>query len=359
MKSSLPEDGLLPAVLCGVSGIYSRLVKARSCLYRSGFFLSRSLPCRVISIGNITMGGTGKTPMTIKVARLLREMGYRTAIVSRGYKGRASDRGGIVGDGRNVFMTSDVAGDEPFMMATQLKDVSIAVGKNRFAAAMLLVDAFQPEIIILDDGFQHWRLKRDIDIVLLDYKMPFGNSFLFPRGTLREEPRQLSRADAVILTRVSDISDSPFHTSRPINDSIPTFHARHAPYIHCVIDTQRDIKPDCPEMSYLKEKKLFLFSGIARNDDFQKMMYTFCARIAGCLNYPDHYAYTRDDIEHISDIAAKKNADVIVTTEKDFVKLPRDAVWPLEVVVVGVDIELMEGDDCFKAFLKHSLQDIP
>ena len=162
---------------------------------------SHQLPCKVICIGNLTVGGTGKTPMTMHVAQELKRLGYNTAIVSRGYRGGAEGRGGIVSDGQSIQMGPEQAGDEPFMMARSLSGIPVIVGKNRYAAGMLAVSEFQSDVIVLDDGFQHLRLKRDIDLVLLDRLHPFGNSYLLPRGTLREPISSLERGSACILTR--------------------------------------------------------------------------------------------------------------------------------------------------------------
>ncbi|HDL07382.1 MAG TPA: tetraacyldisaccharide 4'-kinase, partial [Desulfobacteraceae bacterium] len=172
-------------ILFVLSLIYGSIIRLRRIFYEKKILLPKKLPCKTISIGNLTVGGTGKTPMTIHVAHLVEKLGYKTAVISRGYKGKAEKNGGIVSDGRTIFMGQDEAGDEPFMMATKLKKVPVIVGQNRFEMGMLALKEFKPDVIIFDDAFQHLRLTRDIDLVLIDSIDPFGNKHLLPRGILR------------------------------------------------------------------------------------------------------------------------------------------------------------------------------
>ncbi len=196
-----------------ISLLYGGVVKLREFFYKKKMLKSERLPCKVISVGNVTVGGTGKTPMTIYVAELLNRLGYKVAILSRGYKGGAEKTGGIVSDGRTIFMEPDMSGDEPFMLAAKLKNTPVIVGKNRFEAGMLAIKKFKPDIIVLDDAFQHLKLVRDINLVLSDCRRPFGNTHMLPRGTLREPLSALLRGDAFILTR----SDAPMsaHSETP------------------------------------------------------------------------------------------------------------------------------------------------
>uniref|UniRef100_UPI0035937661 tetraacyldisaccharide 4'-kinase n=1 Tax=Desulfococcus sp. TaxID=2025834 RepID=UPI0035937661 len=197
--------GALGWALSAVARGYGKLMAERARWYETGRLPSRRLPCGVVSVGNITVGGTGKTPMALRLAREFACAGRRTVIVSRGYRGRAEAEGGIVSDGGSLFMTADAAGDEPFMMAESLiaagLDVPVVVGRNRHAAGMTAVFRFAPEVVILDDAFQHLRLRRDLNLLLLDGTAPFGNGRVLPRGPLREPLSALARADAVILTR--------------------------------------------------------------------------------------------------------------------------------------------------------------
>lgn len=186
---------LSPAMLLQLLAAgYGAAVRLRASFYKRGLWTPRRLPCKVISVGNLTVGGTGKTPMTRYLARLVQSLGREVAIVSRGYKGRAEKSGGIVSDGKRILMDADAAGDEPFMLASGLGDVPVAVGRNRFAAAMQLLQACHPEVIILDDAFQHLPLDRDLNVVLLDHKRPFGNGHLLPREPCANRRRPWSGA---------------------------------------------------------------------------------------------------------------------------------------------------------------------
>jgi len=173
---------ILHFLLMFLSMLYGFAVKLRTILYDKKIVKSRKLPCAVISIGNLTVGGTGKTPMTIYIAKLLKGLGYQPAVISRGYKGLAENKGGVVSDRQKVILSPEFAGDEPFMMAQNLKEIPVLVGADRFQIGMTAVTQFSLDVIILDDAFQHRRLYRDLDIVLVDDKSLFGNGYLLPRG---------------------------------------------------------------------------------------------------------------------------------------------------------------------------------
>ncbi len=228
----------LALLLHCMSIFYGAAQRLRATSYQHRVIPSRELPCKVISIGNITVGGTGKTPMTIYVATEIKRAGFNVVIVSRGYKGRAEKHGGIVSDGRRIYMDADQAGDEPYMIACRLNDIPVVVGKDRFAAGMLAIDKFQPDVIVLDDAFQHLKLKRDLDLVLLDHRRPFGNTHLLPRGVLREPVSSLARGAACILTRCrSGAEEAALSSSAQIQmlvPGIPVFTSSYVPYWYVV-----------------------------------------------------------------------------------------------------------------------------
>ena len=200
--SNVPSSLLsLETALLVLSLAYGVVIRIRARLYAAGVLPSKALLCRVISVGNIIAGGTGKTPMTIFVAQLLRDKGQRVVVLSRGYRGSMEASGGIVSDGERIFKGPDEAGDEPYLMARVLKGIPVVVGKRRYEAGMMAIARFQPDVIVLDDAFQHLRLKRDLDLVLLDCRSPWGNGYLLPRGLLREPLSALRRAHAIIFTR--------------------------------------------------------------------------------------------------------------------------------------------------------------
>src|ERR1700688_5217960 len=205
---------ILRGMLYGLSFIYERIVQLRLYLYRKRIFRERTLGCLVISIGNLTVGGTGKTPIAEKFARALQSGGRRVAILSRGYKsvprkrswldrllGRDPDPPRVVSDGKSLLLDSLIAGDEPYMLAHNLKDVIVLVDKNRVKSGRFAIDKWQVDTLLLDDGFQYLHLKHRLDMVLVDRQAPFGNEFLLPRGTLRETPRNLRRASYIFITK--------------------------------------------------------------------------------------------------------------------------------------------------------------
>ena len=233
----------LQFVLRAISIFYAAGVALRAAVYRCRLRPIRKLPCFVISVGNITLGGTGKSPMVVYLAEMLRGMGYEVAVISRGYMGSAEKSGGMISDGRRLLMGPDAAGDEPYMMARALLDegVPVLVGQDRIRSGMLAVGHFRPHVILMDDGFQHCRLYRDLDIVLLDSQRPLGNGFLFPRGSLREPVSALKRADMLMMTR----SDRATSKSQNSIDRLYThgsrrklFRSCHLPYLHAAVTNQ-------------------------------------------------------------------------------------------------------------------------
>ena len=183
MERDTPQPVVSMATLLWVvSRLYSGVMRLRRRLYEKKFLRSERLPCPVVSVGNLTLGGTGKTPMVVHLAKFISRMGYKVAIISRGYRGLAQNSGTIVTDGQTPACTVRQSGDEPYLMAILLEDEPVVVGKDRHAAGKVAVDRFRPDLILLDDAFQHLRLERDLDLLLLDARSPFGNSRVLPRG---------------------------------------------------------------------------------------------------------------------------------------------------------------------------------
>ena len=362
-KSPTP---LLASVLHGISIFYGAAQRLRATCYRHQVLPSRDLPCKVISIGNITVGGTGKTPMTIHVAGEFKRAGFKVVIVSRGYKGGAEKHGGIVSDGRTLYMDAEQAGDEPFMIACRLKGVPVVVGKNRFAAGMLAIDEYQPDVIVLDDAFQHLKLKRDIDLVLLDHMRPFGNSHLLPRGVLREPAASLARSAACILTRcragADDAAMSALAKIQRLVPGIPVFTSSHVPY-WCVVRKGAQesfqagpdfVSPNGPDP--VNHHKVFCFSGIARNDDFQQTVKDLGFKVTGLLEFSDHHRYTEADLATILRCAQNTGADRLITTEKDHARIAVKCPLAMDLVVVGVKVSFGDREQDFISFIHNRLQ---
>ena len=284
-----------------------------------GVLPSKTLPCRVVSIGNLISGGTGKTPMTILVARMIRDMGYRVVVLSRGYRGRMEKTGGVVSDGRTIFKGPEDAGDEPYLMARILTGIPVLVGQRRYETGMMAVKRFKPDVIVLDDAFQHLRLKRDLNLVLLDSRSPFGNGHLLPRGLLREPLSALRRAHAVVYTRSEQALTAPIRHRLPRHQ--PVFYTSHHPIIRKTDQEDGRFAYDASNISLLKGKKAVAFAGLADNAQFFDSL-----EQAGCVlvrrfSFPDHHRYGGNDWVRIAAAAGSKGADMVVTTAKDFVKI--------------------------------------
>jgi tetraacyldisaccharide 4'-kinase len=357
--------GSLATVLFWLSRVYGGLQNLRSHAYRHHLIASRRLPCRVVSIGNITVGGTGKTPMTLFVAERLRQSGYRVVVISRGYGGSARKTGTIISDAQGVCADPETAGDEPYLLASHLKGIPVIVGRNRYCVGQMAMDRFQPQVIVLDDGFQHMRLVRDVDLVLLDYHKPFGNCHLLPRGTLREPQSALERSDAIVLTRCPQpprAQSSP--TDRLLkypSQQTPVFASSHAPCLYRLPGNKRasaaelSLSDIVDQPGVIPRNPVVAFSGIARNDDFRQTLDALGFNIARFIEFPDHHWYADRDLATIEQAAGQSSATRLVTTEKDFVRIAHRKTWPLELVVVGVRISFGQDEDRFLSFLKNRI----
>jgi tetraacyldisaccharide 4'-kinase len=253
------------------------------------------------------------------------------AILSRGYGRKDTSAIVVVSDGRAVLADSKAGGDEPALIATKLPGVPVVVGSDRYRAGLVAGKAFSPDTLILDDGFQHVRLQRDLDIVLVDAADPFGNGKLFPAGILREPLSALERADVVLITR----SDEAGERTGPLKERIrrytkaPVFSSVHRP-LDLVNTTTGEIKP----LSALRALQILAFSGIARPALFTSLLASLGAEVMAAMVYADHYAYRQADVEALFQKAAEVKAAMIITTEKDAARLKplkRGAVWALRI----------------------------
>ncbi|MEE4111300.1 MAG: tetraacyldisaccharide 4'-kinase [Desulfobacteraceae bacterium] len=355
-------DGRAPffsveTVLMILSTVYGGLVCLRARLYETGVLPSKTLPCRVVSIGNLIAGGTGKTPMTVMVARMIQDLGFRVVVLSRGYRGRMEKTGGVVSDGRTIFKGPDDAGDEPYLMARVLAGIPVVVGQRRYEAGMLAVKRFKPDVIVLDDAFQHLRLKRDLNLLLLDSRSPLGNGRLLPRGLLREPLSALRRAHAVVYTRSEQTLTAPlcqrWLAHRPI------FFTTHDLVIRKADHQGRRFADDTSEISMLKGQKTVVFAGLADNAQFFEALEQAGCRIVSRFSFADHHRYGRDDMNRIAATAIEKGADAVVTTFKDYVKIKNDYKWPTALAVADVAIRLTEHEDAFRKTLADAVAGQP
>lgn len=361
--------------LLQLSHLYKTGIQLRYRLYKAGVFKTKKLSCKVISIGNAAVGGTGKTPMAIYLAKLLKEMGRKPVVISRGYKGDYKGECLIVSDGETLLSDAEESGDEPFMMA-QEKLFPVVIGKNRVKAGELAVKKFDCDVIVLDDGFQHLKLSRDIDLLLLDHDQPFGNGCFLPAGRLRESSDMaLSRADAVIFTRSREVensgsdNDEKGETASLKQDDIPEsvqcvldgcpetpcFKTSHVPFLAQKIPANNMIEGSENSLNDYSGRKALAFSGLAENRAFYKVLRQAGIIILDHLEFKDHYRYKKSDMLQIRKIAKAIRADLIVTTQKDWVKLDPDFNWKVDLAVAGIEISFQDSER-FEAFLNARLQ---
>lgn len=339
---------------------YGAGAKIREDLVRTGHLPARKLKCPVISLGNITVGGTGKTPMAQYLAEQLKNMGLKVVVLSRGYSGGAEKKGAVVGNGKKLLIPVDEAGDEPFMLAKNLETIPVIVGSSRYQAGLTAINMFDPDVVLLDDGFQHYQLERDLNIVLLDGAHPFGNGHLLPRGTLREPISSLRRADAFILTRWDKTHAVDQKNLMAMAGKRPVFKSRHVPVVRklivtgkCCDDTKSENHLDL--IRILQSQKVFGFSGLANNSGFKKTIASFDCDMKGFKGFPDHHFYSEKDLSCIGKAAQRSHADLIVTTEKDFVKFSNRIKWPMDLAVIGIDIEMIPDSGSFLTFIDRFL----
>lgn len=356
---------ILRWILAGLSRIYTLVVQARLALYRNRFLREHNLGCTVVSVGNITVGGTGKTPVVELLARELTAGGRKVAILSRGYKSvpkpfisrvfekilrkKAIFIPRIVSDGQSLLLDSRTAGDEPFMLANNLRGVVVLVDRDRVKSGLYAMKNFGTDILLLDDGFQYVRLDHRIEIALVDSQAPFGNEFLLPRGTLREPPDNLARATHILLTKCSqaenpDLISRIRRYNRTAEIITTTHHARHVRNL-----LTGEVKP----LDFLKGLRVGSLCGIAAPESFEGALRKLGAHIELSKIYTDHHRYTEKEIENFINRCSRRNLDAILTTEKDAVRIPRilDAAVPL--YYLRVEIDILAGHDSWQRLIKR------
>jgi tetraacyldisaccharide 4'-kinase len=304
-------DQLLMAILIPFASLYSLVQVLRSQLYRNGILQTRKLPRPVISIGNITVGGTGKTPVTAFIARRLMAQGLRVAVLSRGYGGTLEGQNAIVSDGQHTLLEARQCGDEPFLLASTVTGLIVVIGADRYAAGILALEKLSPDVFLLDDGFQHMRLHRDLDILLLDHSRPFGNGWTLPAGLLREPRRAAERADIHIHTRCPEGEPEV-----PVIGGKPLCRARH---------TLRDTLPlegsNPFPFGVLRDRRALAFAGIAEPESFFEGLRSQGLIPVSTIAFPDHVSYNDSQIAELAGAMKASGADTLITTEKDGVKL--------------------------------------
>ena len=346
---------VLKAGACAFRGV----VLTRLFLYDVGILRRYPLGCQVISVGNITAGGTGKTPVVEIFARELQKSGRKVAILSRGYRKKelpwyqrifreSISPPRVVSDGKRLLLDSEMGGDEPYMLASNLPGVVVLVDKNRVKSGRYAVKRFGCDTLILDDGFQYQKLRHRLEVVLVDKNNPFGNGFMLPRGVLREPVRNLKRADFIFITKSDGNSGALRERIRELNPDADIIECRHQPRYLRNVYTAKHVSLD-----WLRGKTVTSLSGIAVPQSFENSLRMLGAKVIYCERYADHHRYHAQEIIDAVNKAADMRADALLTTEKDAVRFPRLETTPVPVFYLRVDIELLDGAENFQEAVEH------
>jgi tetraacyldisaccharide 4'-kinase len=350
----------LRSLLYLLSRVFGMIVRLRLFLYNSRIIRDSTLGVQVIAVGNITVGGTGKTPVVEKFARALQDEGRKVAILSRGYRSNPgplprrflnklllredTTPPRIVSDGKSLLLNSETAGDEPYMLATNLKDVVVLVDKDRVKAGRYAIQKFGCDILLLDDGFQYWRLRgRRRDVVLIDCQQPFGNEYLLPRGTLREPPRHLRRANYIFITKSDGDTARLRARIHKHNSKAKIIECVHHPlYYEDVFTGERH------GLDFIEGKKIATLSGIAQPESFEQSLVKMGADLVYAKRFADHHRFTQQEMLNAINRAKKRQADIILTTQKDAVRFPKLDRRDLPIYFMRVEIKILSGAKDFQ-----------
>ena len=356
-----PTGGVrvLLVALKALSVLFAGIVALRYLLYRCGLKRRYPLGVQVISIGNVTAGGTGKTPVTEIFARTLAAEGRKVAILSRGYRRKEApwwqrvftqviDPPLVVSDGKRVLLDSATGGDEPYMLASNLPGVAVVVDRDRVKAGRYAVKKLGCNTIILDDGFQYQKLRHSVEVVLVDATNPFGNGNMLPRGILREPARHLKRADIIFLTKCRGDVGAVVEEVRQYNKTAEIVACRHAPKV------LRDVwsREEFP-LGWLEGKTVCTLSGIASPKGFENSLRHLGAKVVWCERYADHHRYDASEILYALNRTADMGSDALVTTEKDAVRFPRFETTPVRCLYLRIAIEILSGAESFDSIINR------
>jgi tetraacyldisaccharide 4'-kinase len=352
---------LLRSLLYVFSKLYFVIAfKLRRFLYNVRILRDSTLGVQVIAIGNLTYGGTGKTPVVEKFARALQDQGRTVAILSRGYRSkppplskRLADRimfrqdstpPRVVSDGKSLLLDSETAGDEPYMLASNLKDVVVLVDKDRVKSGRYAIEKFGCDTLLLDDAFQYWKLRgRRQDIVLVDCQQPFGNEHLQPRGTLREPPSRLARANYIFLTKSDGKTDALRERIAGYNPTAGIIECIHHPlYFEDVFTGQRH------GLDLIKGRRVASLSGIAQPGSFEQSLATLGATLVYSKRFTDHHRFTQQELINAINRSKKRQAECVITTQKDAVRFPKIDRRDLAIYFVRVEIKILSGAEDFQ-----------
>jgi tetraacyldisaccharide 4'-kinase len=351
---------LARVALFSLSKLFKVAVKTRRLLYETRILRDSTLGVQVIAIGNLTVGGTGKTPVVEKFARELKDQGRIVAILSRGYRSKPAPLRQrllnklllreettpprVVSDGKSLLLDSETAGDEPYMLASNLKDVIVLVDKDRVKAGRYAIEKFGCDTLLLDDGFQYWKLAgRRRDIVLIDCQQPFGNKHLLPRGTLREPASHLARADTIFITKSEGDTAGLRAQIAEHNPQAGIIECVHHPlYFEDVFTGERH------PLAVIQGRKVAALSGIAQPRSFEQSLVRLGATLVYARPFADHHRFSQQQVLNVINRSKKKQAEFILTTQKDAVRFPKIDRRDLPIYFMRVEIKIISGASDFQ-----------
>ncbi|MBX3732522.1 MAG: tetraacyldisaccharide 4'-kinase [Verrucomicrobiae bacterium] len=345
---------------------FAGAVKLRRFLYNVRLLRDATLGVQVIAVGNLTVGGTGKTPVVEKFARALQDAGRTVAILSRGYRSRPkplrerlldklmlredTTPPRVVSDGQSLLLDSESSGDEPYMLASNLRDVVVLVDKDRVKSGRYAVEHFGCDTLLLDDGFQYWRLAgRRTDVVLVDAQQPFGNGHLLPRGTLREPPSHIARAKVIFLTKVDRSTPEAAQSMNDLRARL-RHHNPRAEMVECVhhpLYFQDVFTGERHGLGLVQDCKVASLSGIAQPESFEGKLSELGARIVLARRFADHHRFSQQEVLDAINRAKKRGAGMLVTTQKDAVRFPKIDRRDLPIYFMRVEIKIIAGAEGF------------
>lgn len=348
-----------------ISSIYGTVVQIRLFLFNTGILRRYPLGCQVISVGNVTVGGTGKTPMVEMLARELTAQGRKVAILSRGYRkkesgfwkrlsekflvGAENQKPRIVSDGKRLLLDSEMSGDEPYMLATNLPDVVVLVDKDRVKSGRYAVRHFGCDTLLLDDGFQYQRLLHRRDLLLIDRTNPFGNGNVLPRGILREPARNIERAQFVCITKARGGDTAELRREiRMLNPTCGIMECNHDPTALVGAFTRERFP-----LEKLRGMRIMAVSGIAAPLSFENSLERLGAEILERKHFADHHRFSQQEIIDLVNQAGALHADAIVTTEKDAVRMTRIDRCAVPVFFLRIEVHFLRGDEEFRRVIEE------
>jgi len=337
-----PAERLLLTLLAPVEGAFRAVAALRGVLYDRGLLPAVRAGAPVISVGNLAVGGAGKTPVVMAIAARLLAAGRRPAVLSRGY-GASSSAPRVVADGQRILLPASEAGDEPFLLARRLPGLRVLCGPDRAALARRAVESLGADVLLLDDGFQHRRLRRDLDVVVLDAGDPWGNGHCLPRGPNREPPEALSRAGLVWLTHADRAGAGALAALRELarrRTGRDPVESRHAPQGLLDASLTRAFGLDS-----LGGRRVAILSGVARPGSVRQTVESLGAKVVLRRDYPDHHTFTLAEVDEALQAAAAAGAAWLLTTEKDAVRLPPERVDDGRIRALRIGAEVLAGED--------------